>query len=697
MEFRILELPGSVATRYCGRLFAEFGAVVVRAGEEPDDTLIGYSGEAGRAYGRWLDAGKVSGTTAAQEPFDLVISWEGGATGEEVGGAVVLDLSWFGATGPYADWPATDEIIMALCGVAYSFGEPSGPPMLPQGHAPQIIAGANATNAGLAALLELPDRRPRRVDVNVYESTMCLSEVATVAALADDRARSLRLGVNRFSPTYPCTSYRTTDGWAGVTCLTPPQWNALCTAIAAPELAADERYSTAFRRLMRGDEVDAVLAAAFARRSTAEWVAEGIAGRIPITPMPRPSELPQQEQWRARGSFTSLSVPERDSPVEAPTLPFRMDFTGTPVPRWTPSANLGPLAGLRVIDFSMGWSGPQATRCLADLGADVIKVESEAHPDWYRGWETRAEAGADQPPPIEVRPSFNTLNRNKKGVVLELDTAEGLARAKELVATADVVIDNFAAGVLDKLGLGHAVQRQVQPDVISASMPAFGSTGPLAAVRAYGSTVEQASGLPFVNGDESWPPCLQHVAVGDPIAGVYTATAILVALAERSLRGGATVDLSQVECLFQVGADAIITEQLEGSPVPRTGSHRNRLGLSTVVAAAGTDTWLAVAAPSGDPQTAAELAAWAAANDVHAAAAELRSRGIAAAPVQPAHCLGDDRQLVATGFWETMQRRYVGEHPLGAPAFRFDGNRPVARCPAPTLGEHTDEVFAHDR
>ena len=725
-HLRVLELPGGVATRYCGRLFAQLGATVVTAGPdlgpEPGSTAA-----AGRAYAQWLDAGKQRGSAAgrAVADADLVIAGQDEArvaqareliTAAGSAGPPLLAIRWFDPRGPYGRWHGSDEVICALSGLAYSFGLPEGPPTLARGHAPQVVAGVTAFTAGVAALRPAPPHRPAQVEVNVLEAFLCLSETGAVAAMADPDMRSARLGVNRFRPTYPCSSYRSRDGWVGVTCLTPAQWRGLCQLIGQPEASSRPELATAISRLQHAEEVDALLGPALARRTSAEWVADGLAGRIPIVAMPQPHELPVQEHWRQRGSFSPLP----GTGAAAPTLPFRYEHDGvTRGGRPGPPAP-GPLGGVRVADFTMGWAGPLATRMLADLGADVIKVESDGHPDWWRGWE----AGDGDKSRRELRPNFNTVNRGKRGVSLDLTSEPGRAAARAQVAAADVVIENFAAGVLDKLGLGLDVQRALRPGIISVAMPAFGRTGPLAATRAYGSTVEQASGLPFVNGEETWPPCLQHVAFGDPIAGLYAAAAIAAALSGRDRLGGTAVDLAQVACLFELGADAIIGAQLAGGHLPRTGNRRPEAGWCCVVPAAGADAWLAVAAETesarhglgqvlGRPGQRAELAGataaerarqaaaieaaiadWARGRPAAEAAARLQEAGVPAAPVLPAHALGADPHLAATGVFQTMERAYAGRHSVGAAAFRFDGRRPPLSRPAPTLGQHTAEVLA---
>jgi crotonobetainyl-CoA:carnitine CoA-transferase CaiB-like acyl-CoA transferase len=308
-------------------------------------------------------------------------------------------------------------------------------------------------------------------------------------------------------------------------------------------------------------------------------------------------------------------------------------------------------------------------------------------------------------------------------VTVDLTTPDGLAQAKVLVAGADVLVENFAAGVMEKLGLGVAEQRRLRPGLIGVSMPAFGNGGPLSGLRAYGSTVEQASGLPFMNGEVDWPPALQHVAYGDPLAGLYAAAAVLAGLHGRGSLGGAAIDLAQVACLFQFGTDAIIAEQLIGAPVPRTGLRRARAAPVSVVRGAGEDAWLAVAVDGPDAWRAlalvlgredwaddlalarlaeralhaarieAAIADWAAALPPMAAARRLQAAGVPAAPVQRGSALSFDEQLIAGGFWDEMERRYVGRHLMPAAPWTYDGRRPALRLPAPVLGEHTVEVL----
>lgn len=699
-DLTVVEIGDDVAVRFCGHLFAALGARVLRASASGDKG-IGYAGHCGEAYGAWLDAGKTVGPVDPGQSCDLVI---GGLARESLksaeghahaSGAPFLAMSWFAATGPYSRWQANDEVIAALNGTAYVFGERDGPPMLVQGHSAQLTTAAVAFNAALAVMMQAPSARPQRIDVNVFEAALCYCEAGALTGLLPDGA-AVRLGINRFNPTYPGAPYRTSDGWIGLTCLTPAQWTAMCRLIGRPELAEDLRFATAADRLAHSDAVDAALTPAILIRTTDEWVELGVAHRIPITPMPRPGELPDTPHWVGRGAFAEFGL----GSVQGPVLPYKISTTGQAYSRARTQGPDGPLAGLRVIDFSMGWAGPLAARTLADLGADVIKVECDSHPDWWRGWE----AGSVDRDERETKHNFIDMNRNKRGVDLDLATPSGLAKAKVLVADADVVIENYAAGVLEKLGLGPSEQRRLSPGVVSLSMPAFGNSGPLSGVRAYGSTVEQASGLPFVNGEGDWAPAQQHVAFGDPISGLFAAGAVLACLHARSKLGGATIDLAQVACLFQLAADAIVAEQVLGSTVPRTGHSRARLPFCAIVPCQGEDRWL-LAAPNDEDQfetmaaivgglNTHALKAWAAKRTAEDGAELLQSAGVCAAPVTPPHELTYDPQLATSEFWLAQKREFVGPHLVAASPFRFDGARPKLRRPAPVLGEHTAEVFA---
>ncbi|HUB15283.1 MAG TPA: CoA transferase [Acetobacteraceae bacterium] len=704
----VLEYPDSVAIRYCGKLLLAHGARVIQAAE-PSPVGVGYGGAASEAFAAWLDHGKARHAASAAGRADLVIA--GDTVAGAASGALHLALTWFDPRGPYRDWHGTDALIQALSGVAFAVGATEGPPLLPRGHAPQLIAGATACIAALAGLIGRGNGwRGEQIAVDVLSANLCFME-SQVAMLALTGDTALRRGLNRFS-TYPGGIYPAADGWIGVTALTPAQWTAFCDMVGLPELGRDRRYQVLTNRLADSAALEPQLADALARRPAAHWLEEGQRRRIPMAPVPDLADLVRTPHWRERGSFAPVGgVAE----ATGPAMPFHFHRLGAerfhrlgaePWHGRSPATQPAlPLQGINVLDLSMGWAGPLAARHFADLGADVLKVESCGYFDWWRGWD--GDMNAD-PPPYETRPSFLMVNRNKRGITLDFKTDDGRALLSRLAAQADVLIENHAPGVLDKLGVGAAALAEANPGLIALSMGAFGARGPWRGFRAYGSTVEQASGLPCVNGRAGDAPTMQHVAYGDPVAGIYGAIACLVALyAGRRRRISTWIDLGQVECLFQLGADAIIAQSLRADALPRQGSAHPASLLRLCVPAAGADEWLAVSVETDEQlrvlcrwldeaapdRIEIALADWSSGRPASDAASVLQSSGVPAAIVRPAHQLPDDPQLREAGFWQWLERPFIGRHLVPAAPYRLDGAPPPLARPAPTLGQHNQEVL----
>lgn len=696
----VLEYPDSVAIRYCGKLFAAHGARVVQAAP-PSSTGAGYGDAASAAFAAWLDHGKEPLSASDGAGIDLVVSASPDPSDNPE--ALQLSLTWFDPRGPYRDWQGTDAVIQALSGVAFAVGPSEGPPLLPRGHAPQLVGGATGFIAAMAGLIGRGDGwSGERIEVDILSANLCFAE-SQVAGSVITGDKTIRRGINRFT-TYPGGVYPAADGWIGVTALTPAQWKSLCELAELPELGRDPRYQLMANRFADAEILEPRLLAAFARHPARFWVEEGQGRRIPIAPMPDLADLPRTPHWRERGSFAP--VPGATDAI-GPAMPFHFHRLGPEQPPRDPPVGRPslPLAGVKVLDLSMGWAGPLAARHFADLGADVVKVESCGYFDWWRGWD--GDMTAD-PPPYEVRPSFLMVNRNKRAVTLDFKTEDGRALVRRLATQSDVLIENHAPGVLDKLGVGAAGLAESNPGLIAISMGAFGSRGPWCGFRAYGSTVEQASGLPYVNGRADDPPAMQHVAYGDPVGGIYGAAACLIALyAARKRRTSMWIDLGQVECLFQLGADAVIAQSLRTDPLPRTGSVHPASILRLCVPAAGDDAWLAVSVEterqlhalerllgaSGDDLPAA-LSSWSAVRDAQDVALRLQAAGVPAAPVRPAHALPEDPQLRQAGFWQRLERDFIGSHVVPLPPYRLDGAAPKLARPAPTLGQHNHEILA---
>ncbi|MEI8152328.1 MAG: CoA transferase, partial [Hyphomicrobiales bacterium] len=383
-----------------------------------------------------------------------------------------------------------------------------------------------------------------------------------------------------------------------------------------------------------------------------------------------------------------------------------------------------PMMGVRVIDLTMGWAGPLVTRQLADLGADIIKVEACQYPDWWRGTDFRPAALHDRL--YEKRPPFLVMNRNKRGITLDLTSAEGVELLKKLVAGADAVIENYSSEVLTKLGISYDVLCGIKPDLVMLSMPAFGRSGKLADVRAYGSTLEHASALPSVVGVDGWPPTSSHLALGDPIGGLNATAALLVGLFHRRQTGhGQRIDMSQVECLFPLVAPWIIEQSLSGKVSARRGNRHKLFAPQGCYQCSGIDQWVVISvttdaewvtlakmidssalATDKDLKTAQGrqaahdhidliLTAWTRSRRAQNVVHDFQQAGICAAVVQSPFELVDDRHLAAREYWQFIDRRISGSNqPHPSFPVRFELGPIKVKSAAPLLGQHNEEVLA---
>ncbi|MGH7893587.1 MAG: CaiB/BaiF CoA transferase family protein, partial [Candidatus Binatia bacterium] len=200
-----------------------------------------------------------------------------------------------------------------------------------------------------------------------------------------------------------------------------------------------------------------------------------------------------------------------------------------------------PLAGIRVADFTWVWAGPHCTLQLAHLGAEVVRVETA----------TRVCVTRMLPPfaDFEMGPNrsgyFNQYNQGKKSLALDLKRPEALEVAKRLCAASDVVVENFAAGVMDRMGLGYDVLRTLRPDVIMIALSGYGAMGPDHDKVSYGPAQVPLSGMSSLTGYRGFPPMHVGISYGDPTGGLHGAVAVLAALMHRARTGeGQYIDLS---------------------------------------------------------------------------------------------------------------------------------------------------------
>jgi crotonobetainyl-CoA:carnitine CoA-transferase CaiB-like acyl-CoA transferase len=374
-----------------------------------------------------------------------------------------------------------------------------------------------------------------------------------------------------------------------------------------------------------------------------------------------------------------------------------------------------PLSGTTVVDFSHYIAGSFATMMLADLGARVIKIESTVHIDGIR----RRGPAPGRDTPIE-RPGAYQFIHGKQSVDVNFRTPEGRAAVLDLVRGADIVVENFRHGTLDRADLGYSVLAEANPGVIVASIRAFLLSGRLRDVRAGAPAVQAITGVDSGIGYPDGPPLALGRPMGDTVAGLYTAVSLLAALRRRSLRGhGEHLVIGIDQALVATFAAAHLSA---GAPA-RAGNDRAGLAPNNFYRCAGQDAWLSIACRSdaewhglvaalGAPAWTdderfadrfarvrhrraldAHLAEWCRDQDPRAAAEHLQSFGVAAVPLAgPAEQLADPH-LAARGLVSWLDHAEVGSHPVVNTMFQLASTPSTAMRAAPAAGQDTAAVL----
>jgi len=681
---RVVDTTTGIAGAYCAKLLADLGADVVFTAPIGDDPLLTYLRTSQRACAdaaSWLAA------------CDIVI------IGDEHPPAnpplVTVSISAVGHGGPDDGLDLPEEVLQARSGSLSAHGHMNMPPLTVGGRLGEYITGAFAA-LGAATAWSRASRTglPEVVDASLLEA-MQLTYV-TVPTLMARFPGGRR---NAFRWVMIPGNEPTADGrFVGITTITTQQWKALAGVIGRDDMADDDELATMIGRFLRAAEVNGALHAYTEQHTAEEVVAACVAARVPAAIVGNGAELPRNEQLAARDVFVA-------QPGEAwirPRAPFR--FHGVAdreltVPGAAPGSEWGPrrervtrpdapgprpLAGIKVLDFTAFWAGPFATAWLAAMGAEVIKVEAVQRPDGIRF--SAMVRPRDDPQFYEKSALFHACNLGKRGITLDLGHPDGLAIAKRLVERCDVVAENFTPQVLERFGLGWETVHALHPRAVMLRMPAFGLTGPWRERGGFAQTMEQLTGMAWVTGYDGGPPIIPGGPV-DPMVGVHAALAVVAALEHRDRTGeGQLVEVPLVEVATAITAEQVIRYAIDGTLLGRRGA-------AGVYACAGDDAWVAIDRAC-DPMAAEERTAWCATRTPHEAARDANEAGVPAAAMVPGFATLDDPQMQARGFFERIDNPLVGEQwyptwPIrlsGGPAEYWSG-------PAPTLGQHTDDVL----
>jgi crotonobetainyl-CoA:carnitine CoA-transferase CaiB-like acyl-CoA transferase len=756
---RVLDLTSTVAGAIATMLLRDFGAEVTLVEPPGGHPLAAEPGFRVWGFGKHrlvADPRTARGRRRVAElarTADVLVEDLGPGQAERLGllGAAVHEanphlihvaITACGPRGPWRDLPPDEALVAALSGTMRrqpSFREGPSYFVLPL----CSYAAALLALHGIGAALFARERTGMgaRVETSLLAGALAMSSATFAVAERGEPAPPLTRHPLGQLPLYRL--YQTQDGrWLHLGGLTARFWPRVALAVGRPELISDPRFQNAPRMATEEDRraLMQILAEEFDRRPFAEWDRILDEHDVPYGPALTVDEFLHDPQLRHQGLVVTVEHPEvghmeRVGPVIRFERRGGVDYRPSPASlRSAPSpasgrgkggdgtgvaeglaprpgqgeglAGAAPLAGVRVLDASGYIAGAYGGAFLADLGADVIKVEGP------EGDGLRGPGGG-----------FLSWNRGKRGVCLDLRTDDGRAAYLRLAAQADVVLENMRPGVADRLGVGYEAVRAVNPRIVYCYVSAYGSTGPYRHKPGFDPILQARSGIERAQGGLEMPPVFLVPPVTDNTAAMLNALGILLALYHRDRTGeGLWVETSLLAAAALLQSDSLTA--YEGRP-PRAANDREHLGPHALrrlyrcrdgwlmLACRDERDWRALCAALGRPEWRADprfatpearagnqralaeaLAARLAVMPLARVVRALHRRRVPCAPATGV-CEGlDDPQLVENGYVVSFAHPVLGTVRQAAGLVQVNGQGSACARPAPLLGEHTREVLA---
>lgn len=778
---RIVDAAEFICGPYAARLLSDMGAQVlkVETGEGDGSRLHGpfpqgQESPANSALFHLMNAGKriaAARNPAQVRPWlaaaDVVICSRGAACGDwifEHSEALMRDhprLIIAHVEGTPQAWGAASASdcslhAAALGGVSTLIGDPDKAPLVPPYDLLEYLVGANLAAAVLAAV-HARDETSQGQIVRLSASDVVAHNVMTprVADLMNGQSAFLRSGrrnTGAMGGIFPWGLYPCGDGYIVLVSHAKKNWQALLSILGNPSWSQDPRFADPqeIARLY-ADEVDELLCQELRRFTRAQLFELAKDKPISLGPAQTIRDTLESTHLQARRSLSTLPVGDQE--IRYIKRPFL--FSRTPVPeassppvevgsgsvwnpiadggeaprshRWhganSPARGRGILAGLRVVDFSWNWAGPMVGAALADLGAEVIRLE---HRDRLDSARTRARPQRHGKPvegPIEeVSFYFHQNNRGKLGATLDMKHPEGKRVLRQLLEQADVVIENFTPDVFQRAGLDYETIASKNPSLVWLSMTSAGHFGPLSGIRTYAPVMSALAGLESIIGYEGDDPVgMLAFALGDSSGGAHALTATLAALRQVRCTGrGQFIDFSLTESLMALLAEPMAEIELTGQEPPVQGMRHHRLaphgnypcsdGHYIALSVQDAVQWRRLAGlvspddlarderlgnvqarQAARHQIDAAITAWTRQHDRDTAVARLQALGLAATPVLTPDELARD--------WPPQQRVVVN-HPVVGEQWVLQLPWHLSRTPAappprsaPTVGQHTRYVL----
>ena len=666
-------------------------------------------------------------------------------------------ISPFGQTGPYRDYLGSDLTNFHVGGLGREtpYNQVTDlenePPLLGGSHQSEFLTGWTAAACTMAALTWRDvSGRGQSVDVSAMESVANMMRIS-IAGVSYTGRIVIPRKKNGFSWIQPCKDGHVSlspfgfDHW----------WKRFKTMAGDPEWADLEIFESIVSRLQNADAAELMIDQWLADRSKQEVFGLALQHGVPGFPVHSMAEVLEAEHLRARDFFIDTEHPVAGR-FRQPGPAFRMSRSpagircpapllnehqgqgfsnpskGSAEERRPNSKSRGersplddlsrrPLEGIRVIDFGWILAVPHATAWLGALGAEVIRVESQARLDLTRLLPGTA---ADDEIGLNRAGGFNGISYSKKSVTLNLSKPRGRELARSLIEQSDLVTENFTPGVMERLGLDYESLRSLKPDLIMLSGSPLGQTGPHRQATGWGPNTQSYAGLPFLTGYAEGPPVGLGGFYPDFMIGVAMAFSMMAALRQRAKTGeGQHIEFAMAETVASMIPDALFDYSWNGREPKRQGNRNARMAPHGVYPSIEEDSWVAVSVRSDEEWVAlcrvmeaddwAEdseldslagrvrrhdeldegIARWTRARTHYEAMHTLQAAGVPAAPCLDAIELAQDPQLLARGFLVDVDHPEVGSRIVAGIPGRYGAMPDYCYGPAPCIGEHNHEIL----
>jgi len=636
-HLKVVEYGANVMGPFCSRLFADMGAEVIKVeppGGDPSRLRGPFATtvQADRisAFHAYLNAGKKSLVADLDLPKDRELfgrllagadvfienlpnaqrfEWQldSDSLSEKHPHLVTVSLSTFGRTGPWKDKEGTDIMVQAASALSARLGIAGSLPLRIPFDQAEYQASLNGTAAALCALIEREKSGlGQAIDISATE-VMAYQAGAMHLVSRKSGGPWVRAGRQNKSGIYPSGFYQCADGHLAIASHHGKLWRRWLTIMGDPEWSKEENQRDAMY-LARSDEVEPahVHFREWLKQHTRAELLEMTAGtEIIFGAVNYPDEVCDSPQLEFRHFWSEITLDGENAKI--PNLGAQLSVTpfraGTVAPGlgpdiktiaesiWAPvsmgvsdESRGGALEGVRVLDFGWNWAGPMASQLMADMGAEVIRVETNKRLDNMR-----------------LRPYsyyFCHNNRSKMSTTFNLKDPEAITLVRELVKHCDVVMENFAAGVMAKNGLAYEDLKAANPGIVLMSMSMAGEEGPLRDMRGFASIATAYSGIEGITG---YPETNEVVGftsfgLGDTNMAMQGTIGTLAALIHKQRTGqGQFVDVSQIECSIATLGEMLTQYQLTKSPIGIQGNHHPQYAPHNFFATRGEDQWVAVA------------------------------------------------------------------------------------------------------